>query len=514
MDLYAQTSSVVSKHASVSSDQPAATQIGIDILKRGGNAADAAVATMAAVSIIQPMMCGIGGDCHCIFYRKKDKKVMTLNGSGRTGKNATLDKVRAAGITDPEECFNHGLWVSVPGTIAGMVKVVEEFGSGKLTMKDIFSPAIRLAEKGVPTPLKNAITWEKSQHKFRHSKNANDLLIDDKAPTPGDIIYAPKLAKVLRNVADFGLEAFYSGTTAQNIASAVQEAGGVLTAEDLKEHLFNPPNPHTGEALGLGHNSPDYIHLVAETIKHAYLGAWEYLCDPKCCSESVEAILTEEFAQNLRNKIDSESDTSYVAAVDEEGNGCSFICSLYSNFGTGIIPDDCGFALQDRATTMSLEEGSKNVFGPNKLPLHTIIPAIVTETASNDLLSVVGVVGGWMQPQGHVQVLLNMIVFGMDPQVALNQPRFFVGDPDPPSVGYLGSLQNLCLEGEIDLSAAPFLERKGHICRFISGWGRHMLGRGHVIARSKLFDPNSAEGSSNCWWSGADPRCDGCAMGY
>ncbi|CAL1285335.1 unnamed protein product [Larinioides sclopetarius] len=556
MDLYVQNSSVVSKHASVCSDQPAATQIGIDILKRGGNAADAAVATMVAVSVIEPLACGIGGDCHCTFYRKKDKKVMTVNGSGRTGKNSTLDKVRAAGITNStaREVFNHGLWVSVPGAIAGMVKVVEEFGSGK----DIFGPAIRLAEEGVPIPFKHAMMWDTCQDIFRHSKNANDLLIDGKAPAPGDIIYAPKLAKVLRNVADSGLEAFYTGSTAKNIATAVQEYGGVLTEEDMKEHVHNPPHPIPGEALsvdfngvtiwemrpnnmgvvsllafnvlkgydlkGLGHNSPDYIHLVAEATKHAFLEAWEYLCDPKCCSKRVEDLLTEEFAQKLRNKIDPEraykchqpfigSDTSYVAVVDEEGNGCSFICSVSSNFGTGIIPDDCGFVMHDRAKSMSLEEDSTNVFAPNKLPLHSIIPAIVTETATNDLLAVIGHVGRWMQPQGHLQVLLNMIIFGMDPQVALNQPRFFVGDPRP-WVEYKGSLQELRLEGGINPAFVPCLESKGHICRFFSGYKREVFGKGHVIARSKLFDPNSAERSSKTWWSGADPRCDGCAMGY
>ncbi|XP_055953552.1 glutathione hydrolase-like YwrD proenzyme [Argiope bruennichi] len=560
MDIFVQNSSIVSRNASVSSDQPAATQIGIDILKRGGNAADAAVATMAAVTVIEPLSCGIGGDCHCTFYRKKDKKVMSVNGSGRTGKNATMDKIRTAGIKDPmdRDCFNHGLWVSVPGTIAGMVKVIEEFGSGKLTMKDIFGPAIRLAEEGVPIPFKHATMWETCQEVFRPSKNANDLLIEGKAPAPGDIIYAPKLAKVLRNVAEAGVESFYGGTTAQNIAAAVQEAGGALTAEDMKEHVLNPPNPSPYEPLSvdfngvtiwemkpntmgivalvafnilkaydlkaLGHNSPDYIHLVAEATKHAYLEAWEYLCDPKCCSKRVEDIITEEYAQKLRNKIDPEraykchqqfvgSDTSYVAAVDEEGNGCSFICSVSSNFGTGIIPDDCGFVLHDRAKSMSLEEDSTNVFGPNKLPLHSIIPAIVTETATNDLLAVIGVVGRWMQPQGHLQVLLNMILFGMDPQVALNQPRFFVGDPRP-YVAYKGSLQGICLEGGIDPSVVPFLESKGHNCRFFAGYKREVFGKGHVIARSKLFNPNSAERSSKSWWSGADPRCDGCPMGY
>ncbi|GBN17011.1 Glutathione hydrolase-like YwrD proenzyme [Araneus ventricosus] len=457
------------------------------------------------------------------------------------------------------EVFNHGLWVSVPGAIAGMVKIIEEFGSGKLTMKDILGPAIRLAEGGVPIPFKMAMIWDMYQDSFRHSKNAKDLLIDGKAPVPGDIIYAPKLAKILRNVADFGLESFYSGATAQNIASAVQEYGGALTTEDMKEHVLNPPNPLPGQALSvdfngvtiwemrpntmgivallafnvlkaydiksLGHNTPDYIHLVAEVTKQAYLEAWKYLCDPKCCSRRVEDILTEDFAQKLRDKIDPEiaykcpqhfvsSDTSYVAAVDEEGNACSFICSNANYFGTGIIPDDCGFVMHDRAKAMSLEEDSTNVFGPNKLPLHTNMPAIVTETATNDLLAVFGVVGRWMQPQGQVQVLLNMIAFGMDPQVALNQPRFFVGDPLPPSDTYLGSLQDLCLEGGIDPSLIPSLESKGHVCRFFSGYKREFMGKGHVIARSKLFHPNSAERSSKTWWSGADPRSDGCAMGY
>ncbi|CAL1285326.1 unnamed protein product [Larinioides sclopetarius] len=244
------------------------------------------------------------------------------------------------------------------------------------------------------------------------------------------------------------------GVTAQNIVAAVQEAGGALTEEDMKEHLLNPPNPVPDEALsidfngvtiwemrpntigivalvifnilkgydirGLGHNSPDYIHLVAEATKLAFLEAWEYLCDPKCCSKRMDEILTEECAQKLRKKIDPESayrchqpflgaNTSYVAAVDREGNACSFICSICSYFGSGIIPEDCGFAMHDRAKSMSLEEGNTNTFGPNKLPLHSNMPAIVTETGTNDLLAVLGVIGRWMQPQGQVQVFMLFI---------------------------------------------------------------------------------------------------------
>ncbi|GIY51077.1 glutathione hydrolase proenzyme [Caerostris darwini] len=342
MDLFVRRSSVVTKKAAVCSDQPQATQIGLEILKLGGNAADAAIATMAAVSVMEPLACGIGGDCHCTFYSHRDRTVLSINGSGRTGKLSTLDKIRAAGITDPmsRDCFNHGLWVSVPGTVAGMAKVVEKFGSGKLSLKQILEPAVRLAEEGVPVPYKHALMWDTYQDNFRHSKNAHDLLIDGRVPAPGDILYAPKLAKVFRDIGDAGIESFYSGTRAQNIASAVQENGGALTVEDLKDHLENPPNPFPGEALSvdfrgfriwemkpntmgivalvafntlkaydlkvLGHNSPEYIHLVSEATKHAYLESWEFLCDPKCCSRSVQELLTDEFAQNIRNKMDPE----------------------------------------------------------------------------------------------------------------------------------------------------------------------------------------------------------------
>ncbi|GIY87771.1 glutathione hydrolase proenzyme 1 [Caerostris extrusa] len=257
-------------------------RIHIHILKMGGNAADAAIATMAAVSVIEPLACGIGGDCHCTFYSHKDKTVLSINGSGRTGKLSTLDKIRAAGITDPvsRDCFNHGLWVSVPGTVAGMAKVVEKFGSGKLSLKQILDPAVRLAEEGVPIPYKHAFMWDTYQDNFRHSKNAQDLLINGRAPAPGDILYAPKLAKVLRDIGDAGIESFYSGTRAQNIAVAVQENGGALTAEDLKDHLENPPNPLPAEALSVNFhgfriwemkpNTMGIVALVAFNTLKAY----------------------------------------------------------------------------------------------------------------------------------------------------------------------------------------------------------------------------------------------------
>ncbi|XP_042899264.1 glutathione hydrolase-like YwrD proenzyme [Parasteatoda tepidariorum] len=562
MDVWAQQSSLVTRNAAVCSDQPLATNIGIDILKQGGNAADAAVATMAAVSFLQPYSCGIGGDCHCLFYKAADKTIRSINGSGRTGKGATLEKIRGDGITDPQkrEWFSHGHWVSVPGTVAGMCNIIEKFGSKKLTMKQILEPVIKLARDGAPVPYKAATMWKNNQDMFLHSKNAEDLLIDGKPPSPGDIITAPKLADCFQGIAESGAESFYCGNTAQQIAKEVQRNGGTLTAEDMKDHLTHPPIPVPSDALSidfhgfrvwemrpntmglialvslnvlktydlkaLGHNSADYIHLITESLKYAYLTCWDYLCDPDYCSKSCEELLSAETVKIIRNKINYNGsvlrgsvplsggcDTSYVAAVDAEGNGCSFVCSVSSNFGTGIIPDDCGFVLHDRAKYMSLDGESNNAHGPYKLPLHSIIPALVTDVNTKELVAVMGVIGRWMQPQGHVQVLLNMVIFGMDPQVALNQPRFFVGDPRP-NVTYQTSFNVICLEGGIDEGVITSLQKKGHTVRQYTQHKREIFGKGHVIARSTLFDKDSDARSRHSWWSGADYRVDSSAMGF
>ncbi|KFM61016.1 putative gamma-glutamyltransferase ywrD, partial [Stegodyphus mimosarum] len=535
MDVWNRHSAIISKNAAISCDQAQATSIGLDILKMGGNAADAAVATFAAVSVIQPMSCGIGGDCQCLFYRHSDKTVLSLNGSGRTGKNATLEKVKALGVLDSNEkdFSHHGLWVSVPGAVAGMCDVIKHFGSGKLTMSQILDPAIALAQEGAPVPYKTAIMWDRYQEVFRGSRHAKDILQGDKPPLPGSLIVAPKLANCYKSFAAFGPKEFYEGNIASNVVNEVQHSGGVLTLGDMKKHLdissSTPPSdavwinfngfriwemkPNTTgivalvalnvlklfDLKGLGHNSAEYIHIIAEVTKLSYLECWDYLCDPDYTTKCLKTLLSDDTAKKIKNCISTQrgsgyskiltgGNTSYVAVVDEEGNGCSFIYSVSSNFGTGIIPKDCGFVLHDRAKCLSLDERSANVYGPEKLPLHTIIPGLVTDDATNDLIAVFGVIGRWMQPQGHVQVLLNMIIFGMDPQNALNQPRFFVGESKT-LLTYKNTLNMLYLEEGINPSVVPVLQNYGHeVCgEFYSGPKREIFGKGHVIARPVLW---------------------------
>ncbi|KAG8198648.1 hypothetical protein JTE90_026544 [Oedothorax gibbosus] len=560
IDMFTKNSAIICKKGSVVSDQPLAASIGIDILKKGGNAADAAVATMAAVSVIQPFSCGFGGDSQCLFYRSSDKTVLAVHGSGRTGKLATLNKLKVAGIKDVKsaEYQDHALWISVPGTVAAMFDIVNYLGSGKLTMEEILAPTIQLAEEGVPISIKNAVVWHGLQSILRRSRNSQDLLVDGKAPKPGDIFKAPKLAQCLKEISKKGPEVFYRGDMAQHITKAVQEAGGVLTLDDLEDHLTHPPisNPTEGiytdfygfrvwemrpntigvvalvslnilknyDLKALGHNSPEYIHLLSETFKLAYHECWDNLCDPKYSSKAIEEFLTEETAEKIRQRIDPtrafksglcfpSGNTSYVAVVDEFGNGCSLFDSLCNPFGSGIIPDNCGFALHDRPKCMSLEEKSPNAFGPSKLPLHTLMPSVVTDNHTGELLAVLGIMGRFSQPQGQIQVLLNMIEFNMDPQVAINQPRFCLGYPYKHSI-YRDSLEHLYLEEGIDSNIIPYLESKGHQCKLCSGLKRLNFGKAHAIARPQLFNHNSMPKNLKTWWSGADPRSDGGAMGF
>ncbi|XP_054719815.1 glutathione hydrolase-like YwrD proenzyme [Uloborus diversus] len=439
-----------------------------------------------------------------------------------------------------------------------MFNIIKHFGSGKLSMAEILAPAIKLAEEGVATPVKSSIMWNVEKDMFQNSRNAEDILNGCKAPTPGEILYNPKLAKCLREIGETGPEVFYNGKIAKNIVEEVTNAGGSLTLEDMRGCLSSSATSSPIDALyvdfhgfriwgmkpntmgivtlvglkilnlfdlkSLEHNSAEYIHIVSETIKYAYLECWDYLCDPDYCLKPLDELLSAATANKIQNAISSESalkselfistggNTSYTAVVDEEGNGCSFIFSISSRFGSGIIPDDCGFALHDRGKCMSLKKESPNAYGPGKLPLHTIIPALITDPSTGDLLGVFGVMGRWMQPQGQIQVLLNMVVFGMDPQIALNQPRFFIGNPST-FMKYVDSYDMLYLEEGISPTVVPLLQKKGHeTCKFVSDATGSTFGRGHVIAHPVLWN-RSAKEDENIWWAGADPRSDGHAMG-
>nr|ASU44940.1 gamma-glutamyltransferase [Pardosa pseudoannulata] len=294
-----------------------------------------------------------------------------------------------------------------------MCSVFKHFGSGKLTMEQILEPAFKIAEKGVPVGLKTSLIWNKFKDVIKNSKQAEDILQQGRTvPLPGEKVYAPKLAHIFKLIASDGKEGFYCGTVAQNIVKEVERAGGVLTLNDMKEHLTFKLNHELQEPLfidfcgfriwemkpntigivvlvalnilqlydlrALGHNSAEYIHIVSEVVKYAYLECWDYLCDPSYNSPCFKSLLSENLSIRIKMQIDDNkasnsqfnitgSNTSYVGVVDEEGNGCSFICSISSDFGTGLIPEGCGFTLHDRLKSMSLNESSPNAFGPKKV---------------------------------------------------------------------------------------------------------------------------------------------------
>ncbi|KAF2099450.1 gamma-glutamyltranspeptidase [Rhizodiscina lignyota] len=569
-------STVHSTKGIVSSTQPLASQCGIDVLRRGGNAADAAVAVAAGLNMTEPGSTGIGGDMFCLFYEAKTNKVHALNGSGRSGANVTLDQVRKD-LKIPEGTVGaipmtsvHA--VSVPGAAAGWVDTVEKFGSGKLTMEEVLAPAIELGEKGFPVSELSATFWANSEKSIRKaSPNFSEMLKKDakakdgcRAPQPGEIMKNPTLANTFRQVAKHGKKGFYEGRVAEALVKVVQDLGGHLTLEDLKYHaevgtqeteaislLFNafgvekqggvevwehPPNGQGIVALmALGmleilekegkiknlkpkdHNSADHIHAVVETLRIAFADANWWVTDPDVEKVPTKELISQKYLaeraklfhpEHASDLLDhgspahNHSDTVYFAVTDSEGNGMSFIISNYGGFGTCIIPKDCGFTLQNRAANFSLKEGHPNVFAPKKRPYHTIIPAMITNPKDNSLHSVYGVMGGFMQPQGHVQVLLNMLVFGLTPQAALDAPRVCIGAGMPDQGKVLD--RTVYLEEGIKDEVAQELAKRGHNVKLMSGYGRGLFGRGQLIRKHE-------EDGQIVYSAGSDPRGDGAA---
>ncbi|XP_064617708.1 glutathione hydrolase-like YwrD proenzyme [Liolophura sinensis] len=552
---------VVCKNGCVACSQPLAAQIGVDILKSGGNAADAAVAVAAALNVTEPCSTGIGGDAFCLFYNAKSKKVHGLNGSGGSPAALTLAQAQKDGFAYPDWSHiprNHGHSVTVPGAAAAWVDTVEKYGSGKLKLSEILQPAIRLAEEGFPVQKLTSYFWRQgvesvlSQAGNTHGK---DMMIDGRGPRQGEIMKMPLLANTFRELGKNGKSAFYSGRIAQAIVDVVQKFGGVMTLEDLVNHntTFDDPisvdykgcrvweMPPSGQGItalmalnvlegfdlkSMGHNSVDYLHTLIEAIRLSFADTQKFCSDPSVVKVPIKKMLCKQYAAERRTLIDpkrhtafssgldwSGGDTVYFSVVDQEGNACSFINSNYMGFGTGFVPEGCGFTLQNRGTNFNLEPDHANILSPNKRPYHTIIPAMVTSSNTGDLLACYGVMGGFMQPQGHVQVLLNMLEFGMDPQSSLNQPRFCVGK------GHQPGMTGLSLEEGISTEVAEELKNRGHDVMFpVSGYPRSLFGRGQVITQGAWWSQDSTNQmisrSSDVYWAGTDPRADGVALGY
>ncbi len=527
-------SPVYGTHGMVASSQPLASMAGVGVLQLGGNAADAAVATAAALNMTEPTSTGIGGDCFCLFFDADTKEVKALNASGRAPAGLSIEYLADKGITELPRYGVHT--VTVPGAAAGWIDTVEHFGT--MTIREVLAPAMRLGEEGFPVSPITARAWDRGVIRLMNGPHHDELLIDGEAPRSGGLMRNRNLARTFREVAEHGKAGFYEGRVAEEIVKVLGDLGGTMTLDDLKSHRNTfpepistnykgldvhevPPNGQGITALialniieeygfdGVPHGSVRHLHTLIEAMRLAFADTRWYVADPDVVHVPVEELLSKRYAAERRGLLDPDrasvgvgkgtpaagSDTVYFCVVDAEGNACSFINSNYNGFGTGIIPRGCGFTIQNRGYGFSLDPAHPNRLEPGKRPYHTIIPAMATR--DGELYAPFGVMGGFMQPQGHVQVIVNTVDYGMNPQEALDAPRFFIVD------GTSGG--KVLLEEGISMEAVSRLAAMGHDVEPASGWTRVRFGKGQMIHR----DPETG-----VLTAGSDPRGDGCAIGW
>lgn len=521
------TRSVVhSPNGMVAASQPLASVAGLRILLAGGNAFDAAVATAAALTVVEPMQTGLGGDMFALVYNQKKKKVEALNGSGRAPKKATSELYLSKGHTTmPAKGI---LSITTPGTVDGWAEILEKHGT--MTFAEVLQPAIEYAEKGFPVSEIISGQWKQEEEQLLATKEASEtFLIGGRAPREGERFANPRLAETLKAIAAGGRDAFYKGEIARKIAAYMEENGGLLTYDDLASHTSTwvepvsveykghrvyqlPPNGQGVVMLNIlnimeqfdlsaiKHNSSEYAHIIAEATKLALADRDHYICDPEFSQIPLDRLLSKEYALERSRLIsmdsvikeagpglEMKSDTVYFTVVDKDRNVISFINSVFDGFGSGIVAGDTGFALQNRGFGFSLEEGHLNQLEPGKRPLHTIIPAMVLKN-DQPYLSY-GVMGGDMQTQGQVQVLINLLEYGMNIQEAGEAPR----------LRYLNN--GLALESEFPSSVHYALIEKGHkVVSLVDCFGGF---------QGILIDPETG-----MLQGGSDPRKDGCAVGY
>jgi gamma-glutamyltranspeptidase / glutathione hydrolase len=514
----------------VASSQRAATAVGLEILRAGGNAADAAVAVAAALNVTEPTSTGIGGDCFALYFDAQGRAVTALNGSGRAPAALTLELLRAQGL--PTLPPFHAHTITVPGACAGWCDLVARHGS--LPMATVLAPAIRLAEEGFPVGEHTAHFWARGLERQRGAANLGELSIDGRAPRAGETFKNPGLARTLRAVAAGGADAFYRGEIAAAIARVVREAGGVLDAADLAAHASTwdspisttyrgmrvwecPPNGQGITALlalnllegfelrGQDPLGPDRVHLLVEALRVAFADTRWYVADPAVAKVPVAELLSKAYAARRRALIDprraaadvtrgapvASTDTVYFCVVDGRGNACSFINSNYMGFGTGIVPKGWGFTLQNRGHGFVLDPAHPNALAPRKRPYHTIIPGMITR-ADGSLYAPFGVMGGFMQPQGHVQVVVGLLDDDAAPQAAVDRPRFCIEPVD-------GAVRLELEEGLPEATVAALRARGHDVVGNVTGYARALFGRGQVIRR----DPDGRLVGAS------DPRADG-----
>lgn len=538
---HSRRSVVMAPYGMVATSQPLAAQAGIDILKAGGHAVDAAIAVDAVLGVVEPMSCGIGGDLFAIVWDASTGRLHGLNASGRAPYAATIEVFEHRGLTIIPA--RGPLPWSVPGCVDGWECLRQRFG--RMDYTQVLAPAVEYARQGFPVSEIIAHDWAGAENLLRQwPDSAKTYLPDGRAPRLGEVFKNPDLANIYSQIAEGGRDVFYEGEIAERIATFSGANDGLLTIQDLRDHVSTwddpvsatyrgytvwelPPNGQGIAALemlnilegydltALGHNSADTLHLQIEAKKLAYADRAVYYADPRCADVPVQALISKEYADRQRSRIDShraarhvpaghpvldQGDTIYLTVVDRDRNVVSFIQSLYMGFGSGMVPSGLGFPLQNRGQLFALDRRHRNRLEPHKRPFHTIIPAMVTKH-DRPWLSF-GVMGGAMQPQGHVQVLCNLIDFGMNVQEAGDAARFnHSGSAEPTGEPMDTNGGSVALEPWIDETVARALEEKGHrIVRSMGGFGGY---------QAIMIDPET-----DMLYGGSDPRKDGCAIGY
>ena len=519
-------SPVYARNGAVATSHPVASAVALDVLRRGGNAVDAAVAASAVLCVVEPHMTGIGGDCFAIIA-KPDGQLHGYNGSGRSAKAAKLDWFLEQGISSIEAGSIHS--VTVPGALKAWETIVE--AHGRLGLDQALSHAIDYAEKGYAVTPRVATDWSALVPDLKKDPGANQhYLIDGCSPKTGQLHFAPALAQTLRMVADRGSGAFYQGEVASEIAQLVQSYGGLLAEEDLAgvscnrvepisanyrgvEVLELPPNGQGIAALTLlkileqfdlasldPHGSMRH-HLQLEAGRLAYAMRDSHITDPDHMKVAIEQLISDDFTQGLAKSISpdrrnkalpsvcpSQSDTIYLSVVDDEGRAVSFINSVFRGFGARICTKKSGVMLQNRGSCFVVQPGHANCIDGGKRPLHTIIPAAARKDGK--LWLSFGVMGGSYQAQGHAQVIVNLVDYGMDVQEALDCERLFWNEEG-----------TILAEEGLPADAFEQLRGKGHDMR----WASMPHGGGQIIA----IDPDTSVLSA-----GSDGRKDGLAIGY
>ena len=498
-EMFSTRSEVISQNGMVATSHPLASQIGVDILQNGGNAIDAAIAANAALGLMEPTGNGIGGDLFAIVWIEKDKKLYGLNASGRSPEGLSLEYFKE---NDFKSIPAYGpLPVSVPGCVDGWFELHEKFG--KIKMRDILSPTIKYAEDGFPVSELVSYYMKSASNNFKEYPNFKETYyINDSTPKKGQIFKNPDLAKTLRVIAKKGKEGFYEGEVANSIANFIQDQGGFLSYDDLKNHKSEwidpvstnyrgydvwelPPNGQGIAALqilnlleaydikSMGFGSAEYIHHFVEAKKIAFADRAKYYADMDFNKIPVEYLISKEYADIRRKEISSENaakrvlpgniengDTIYLTTADSDGNMVSLIQSNYRGMGSGMIPTGLGFMLQDRGELFSLDQNHFNVYAPKKRPFHTIIPAFITKDGKPFVSF--GLMGGAMQPQGHAQIVINIVDFDMNLQEAGDAPRIRHQSDQQPTGGNMTDGGELALESGFDYKQVRELMKKGH----------------------------------------------------